>query len=202
MKHTALDTLSDTDLLGRMIAGDERAWREFHRRFDRLVWMQIHRVTGGFNKLLCAADQEEIHANFYASLLANGHHKLRYYDPARGAKLATWITMLVGNCCRDYLRALKRRPGSATLATVENVLPDQADLLERTALRESCERLANSLLVLAERDQLMVRMLFVDESSPNEIAEAVGIPVKTVYTRCHRLRASLRRHRDEAALAA
>jgi RNA polymerase sigma-70 factor (ECF subfamily) len=202
MNHNALDTISDTDLLTRMIAGEERAWREFHRRFDRLVWMQIHRVTGSFSKLLCTADQEEIHANFYASLLANEHHKLRCYDPARGAKLATWITMLVGHCCHDYLRAVNRRPGSTTLATVENVLPDEADLFERTAVRQSCERLAHSLLLLAERDQLMVRMLFVDESSPNEIAEAVGIPVKTVYTRCHRLRAALRRQRDDAALAA
>ena len=37
MNHNALDTISDTDLLTRMIAGEERAWREFHRRFDCLV---------------------------------------------------------------------------------------------------------------------------------------------------------------------
>jgi len=202
MKHSPLDTITDTDLLARMIAGEERGWREFHRRFDRLVWMQIHRVTGSFSKVLCGADQEEIHANFYASLLANDHHKLRCYDPARGARLSTWITLLVGHCCHDYLRALGRRPGSTTLTAVENILPDDTDLFERTVIRQRCEQLAQSLLVLGERDQTMVQMLFVDESSPAEISEAVGIPVKTVYTRCHRLRAALRRRQVEEAQAA
>ncbi|MBL8601503.1 MAG: sigma-70 family RNA polymerase sigma factor [Myxococcales bacterium] len=200
--HQTFETLSDTDLLARMLRGEDRAWREFHRRFDRLVWMQIHRVTGSFAKVLSSADQEEIHANYYASLLSNDMHKLRCYDPNRGARLGTWITLLVGHCCHDYLRAVSRRPAGANLAALENILHVEEDLFEKTAARLSCERLAETLGEMSERDQTMVKMLFVDESSPNEIAEVCAIPVKTVYTRCHRLRVALKKQRDDGALAA
>ena len=39
---------TETDLLSRMMLRDGTAWREFHRRYDRLIYRCIHKVTGRF----------------------------------------------------------------------------------------------------------------------------------------------------------
>ncbi len=200
--RTSLEHLSDTELLTRMLASGEGAWREFYRRFDRLVWLQIHRVTACFSKVLGEFDLEEIHANFYASLVVADHHKLRAWDPAKGAKLGTWLALLASNACHDYLRSVARRPRYALLSDLADTLSDGKDLFDRTAARRDCERLEGTLERMGERDRTLLLMLFVDESSPAEVAARFSMPVKTVYTRCHRLRAALRRQRDPRPLAA
>lgn len=88
------------------------AWKEFLRRYDRLIWRCITKVTGRFTQLVTAEDAREIHANFLVLLTTNDMHKLRLFDPAKGNRLGTWIGLLAINCAWDYLRSLSRQPGS------------------------------------------------------------------------------------------
>src|SRR5688572_24034696 len=45
MSGLTCQSLSDVQLLEQMFAHDEAAWREFCRRYDRLVWRCITKVT-------------------------------------------------------------------------------------------------------------------------------------------------------------
>lgn len=190
--NTALQTLDDARLLGEMLRSNNAAWVEFQRRFDRLVWQQVTRVSRGFTKVLTRQDLEEMRGDFYASLVMNDMHKLRAFDPERGLKLSTWVALLAANTCRDYLRGIKRRPSTTTISPREAELATERDAFEQAASRERGEQLRQAFESLPERDRGLLWMLYIEDSSPAEIAEACEISPKTVYTRCHRLRAILR----------
>src|SRR5690606_19470762 len=51
---------TDQELLQRMLERDGKAWREFYRRFDRLIYRCIHKVTGRFRHSVGPDDVQEI----------------------------------------------------------------------------------------------------------------------------------------------
>lgn len=200
MNHS-LESLSEIELRDRMLTRDEGAWREFHRRYDRLVWMQIHRLGAAFPRSLGAADLDEIHANLYAALLSNGMHRLRYWEPGKGTRLATWIALLTTNIARDYLRAVARRPGASPIEAHAATLRSDADPVEHASARQACARLGEAMLDMSARDRSVLLKVYLEEASPDEVAAAFGMSVKTVYTRTHRIRHALRRRIGERAAA-
>lgn len=200
VNHT-LQSLTEIELRDRMLARHEGAWREFHRRYDRLVWMQIHRLASAFPRALTPADLEEIHANLYAALLANEMHRLRYWEPSKGTKLATWIALLSTNIARDYLRAVKRRPGSSPIESHATTLRSEADPADHATVRQTCDRLRDALGGMSERDRSVLFRLYVEEATPDEIAREFGMSVKTIYTRTHRIRHALRRRMGDRIAA-
>jgi RNA polymerase sigma-70 factor (ECF subfamily) len=205
MKHLPrhdLSALPETTLLDRMLACEEAAWREFHRRYDRLVWCCIHKVAVRFTHVLGPEDVNEVYGNFYAQLLANRMHKLRSFQVERGNKLGTWVGMLAIHCTWDYLRAASRQPAGDPLSVVEESPAYEESPFERAARREDCDRVATLVATLSRRDRIFVRLYFVDGHSPEEVAEAMGISVKTVYTKKHKIRSRLERLLNPHAVAA
>lgn len=182
---------SDEQLLARLLDRDEAAWREFHRRFDRLVYRCIHNVTRRFRSTVAPEDVQEIRANLLVDLTARDMKKLRCYDRSRGQRLSSWIGMLATNAAWDYLRSLSRRPPNTGLLEATDLgdsNPDPADcLLEREKWRLVNQTLAR----FSPSDRRFVRLFYVDGLSPDEIAETLRISVKTVYTRKHKIRCRL-----------
>ena len=101
---------TDNELLARMLVREGKAWREFHRRFDRLVYRCIHKVTGRFRSVISDEDVREIYAQFLMNITARDMRKLRAYRPEKGNKLSSWIGLLATNTAWDYLRGIARRP--------------------------------------------------------------------------------------------
>src|SRR5688572_10493618 len=97
MSATGVEALNDEQLLNRMMRHRADAWREFHRRYDRLIWGCITHVLGRFAATKNRADIEEVYAIFLVSLTDRDMHKLRAFDPARKIKLGTWIHRLASN---------------------------------------------------------------------------------------------------------
>lgn len=184
---------TDEHLLARLLLREGVAWREFSRRFDRLVWRCITRVTLRFGNVLGTEDVREVHACFLMQLMANDMHKLRMFDPARGNRLGTWIGMLAINAAWDYLRSVARQPASDTLAEAEERPCLEPDPFEQVARREDCARVEKLLSSFSKRDRTFVTLYFVDGRSPEDIADEMGISVKTVYSKKHKIRTRLER---------
>lgn len=199
---TGCEALSETDLLGRMFARDGAAWREFHRRYDRLIWCCIGKVTNRFTHVLSPQDVQEVYANLFVGLMANDMHKLRSFNPERGNKLGTWVGMLAVHVAWDYLRALTRQPVGDPLSVVEDAPAIEESPFDRVAQREDCDRVARMVSGLSRRDRTFVRLYFVDGCTPEEVAEAMGISVKTVYTKKHKIRTRLERLLEERGASA
>ncbi|MCA9608557.1 MAG: sigma-70 family RNA polymerase sigma factor [Myxococcales bacterium] len=190
---TDITALDETQLLNRMLLRDGRAWREFHQRYDRLIYRCIHKVTGRFPGSITSEDVREIYAQFLLGLNRRNMHKLRTFDPERGNKLSSWVGMLATNCAWDYLRGVARRPQTTTLADAEQIgsMTDNPyeDLLEKQRWA-----VVNQVLQqFSEKDQQFVRLYFMDGLQPEEIAEEMGISVKTVYSKKHKIRCRLQK---------
>lgn len=85
---------SDDQLLAKLIKSQPVAWREFERRYERLIDRCILKVTRRFSSVVSVDDVREIGAQLRLSLLANDMHKLRTFDPDRGNRFSSWIGLL------------------------------------------------------------------------------------------------------------
>ncbi len=193
---------SEAELLNRMLLRDGGAWREFHLRYDRLIFRCIHKVTGRFPGSITSEDVREIYGMFLLSLNKRDMHKLRTFEPERGNKLSSWVGMLATNCAWDYLRGVARQPQCTTLADAEHVGCEQSDPYESLLQKERWAVVNEVVSSFSKKDRVFVRLYYVDGLSPEEVAERMAISVKTVYSKKHKIRCRLEKALEPSAVAA
>jgi RNA polymerase sigma-70 factor, ECF subfamily len=182
---------SDDALVEAMINNDPRSWREFQRRYDRLIHRCITKVTRRFASVVMQQDVREIYATLLVSLLANDKHKLRTFDPERGNRFSSWIGLLAINCAYDYLRALKREPSKGTLAEAADLVCDLPDPYEQAVEHERAAIAARTLDGFSAKDRAFANLYFGEGMEPTEIARTMNISVKTVYSKRHKIQSRL-----------
>ncbi len=182
---------TDLELRGRMLLREGKAWREFHRRFDRLIYRCIHKVTGRFRGVVSEEDVREIYAQFYVNLNSRDMHKLRAFAPERGNKLGTWIGLLATNSAWDYLRSLSRRPQSTEMSEAEQNIVSQDDPYADVVRKQRWALVNDALQAFSEKDQTFVALYYVEGLSAEEVAAKMDVSVKTVYSKKHKIRCRL-----------
>jgi RNA polymerase sigma-70 factor (ECF subfamily) len=192
----------EAELLARMIADDETAWREFNRRYSRLIYRCITKVTTRFATVVGPDDVREIYATLCVGLLARDKHKLRSYQPDKGNKLGSWIGMLAIHTAYDFLRSVKREPTRACLAEAESLSTELPDPCELAMLRERAEIVAELLADFSDKDREFITLYYGEGLEPEAVAERMGISVKTVYSKKHKIRTRLEALLAEQQLAA
>lgn len=186
-----LSNLGELELRDRMLSRDRGAWEEFHRRYDRLVVHCIERVSSRFRSRLCDEDLREIYAQFLLDLTKRDMHRLRAYAPDRGCKLGTFIGMLATNTAWDYVRSVARQPHPHTPIDGLEFAGEEDDPVERIERKQRWAVIDGVLRGLPGRDRDFVQLYYVDGLSPEAVAEAMSISVKTVYSKKHKLRTKL-----------
>src|SRR5262245_14183976 len=189
-------------LVRDMLAGSEKAWREFHARYDRLIYRCITKVTGRFSSFLSQDDIREIYATLLVQLLANDMHKPRSFDPERGNRFGSWIGLLAINAAYDYLRSMRREPNRAPLAEAEVLSCELPSPLEQVEHKQRAELVANILRAFSAKDREFVALYFGEGLEPEQIAERMQISVKTVYSKKHKIQSRLEAMLTQAQLAA
>ena len=183
--------VEDDVLLQGLLTGSDRAWREFHLRYDRLIYRCITKVTGRFASLVNHDDISEIYASLIVQLLSNDMHKLRSFDPTRGNRLSSWIGLLAINAAYDYLRSIKREPNRAPLSEAEYLRSDLPSPFECCELSERATRLGAMLKHFSAKDQQFVALYFGEGLEPEQVAKRMRISVKTVYSKKHKIQSRL-----------
>jgi RNA polymerase sigma-70 factor (ECF subfamily) len=184
---------SDKELLDGMLRREHASWKEFHRRFDRLVHRCIHRVTSRFPAMVSSEDVREIHAQFLFGLTRHDMRKLRMFDEQRGNKLSSWIGMLATNAAWDHLRTLTRQPQCIGLGELEQLALSECDPYEQLLEKERWGRIDQTLCSFSEKDKTFVRLFYMDGLTPEQVAVEMSISVKTVYSKKHKIRGRLQR---------
>lgn len=182
---------TETELLDRLLLSDASAWRELNHRYARLVTSCIQRVVARFSKRISADAVEEIYATFSLKLLANDKLKLRSFEPSRGNKLGTWLGMLATHCAYDYLRSVRREPSAVCLTEAESLSSEHQDPCETAMLSERAQLVRDLLAEFSDKDRQFVTLYFQDGLSPEHVAERLGISVKTVYSKKHKIQRKL-----------
>lgn len=197
-----LRRVKDHDLLAAAMDRDEHAWTELMRRYRPLIFRCILRVLKRYGALLSTDDIDEIFGDVCVSILHNDMHKLRAWDPARGTRLGSWLGLLAINVTHDHLRQLSRRPpllrleprpGEADEPMIAEPPAAEPSALERLLDRERWVVLARLLEDFSSRDRRFVELYYGHGLSPEEVAAAMGISVKTVYSKKNKVRTRLQR---------
>ena len=188
---SAPGTWSETELLDRLLQSEPSAWRELNQRYARLVTSCIQRVVARFSRRVSADAIEEIYATFSLKLLANDKHKLRSFEPSRGNKLGTWLGMLATHCAYDYLRSVRREPSAVCLTEAETLSSEHQDPCESAMLSERAKLVRDLLADFSDKDRQFVALYYGDGLTPEHVAERLGISVKTVYSKKHKIQRKL-----------
>jgi RNA polymerase sigma-70 factor (ECF subfamily) len=196
------DGEGEKQLLDGLIADDSQAWREFNTRYSRLIYRCITRVTARFSAVVGPDDIREIYAMLCLQLLANDKRKLRSFEPGRGNKLGSWIGMLAIHSAYDYLRGLKREPKRGTLSEAEALSAETPDPYEVFLMRERAGIVGVLLQSFSDKDREFIKLYYGEGLEPEQIADAMQISVKTVYSKKHKIRSRLQALLEEHKLAA
>lgn len=181
----------EATLLSGLLSDDPAAWREFNTLYSRLIYRCITKVLGRFNGAAHADDTREIYSTLCVQLLANDKRKLRSFDPERGNKLSTWLGLLATHAAYDFLRSRKRDPKTEDIAEAESICFEAPNADEICAQRERAALVAELLASFSDKDREFMLLYFADGLEPEEVAERMGISVKTVYSKKHKIRSRL-----------
>lgn len=182
---------TDDELIAGMLANDPAAWREFQKRYDRLVMRCITKVTRRFASIVSQDDVREIYATLYVSLLSNDMHKLRTFDPERGNRFSSWIGLLAINAAYDYLRGLKREPQKEAISEAMEITCDLPDPFELVCEHERAQIAQATLGEFSDKDRTFAALYFGEGLDPQDIATKMNISVKTVYSKKHKIQSRL-----------
>jgi RNA polymerase sigma-70 factor (ECF subfamily) len=171
------------ELINRWQSGDAEA---FDRLYD-LYAPTVYRL--GWAMLRQREDAEDMVQETFLRV----HRARASFDPARAA-FSTWLYQIALNLCRSRLRQRHwtfvpwgEAPGQ------QKTIPDLAPGPEKLALRQEFQQaLWSAVQRLNDRQREVIVLYYYLDLSSREIAEILGIPEGTVYSRLHHARRALR----------
>ncbi|MCD6022133.1 MAG: sigma-70 family polymerase sigma factor [Actinomycetia bacterium] len=177
----------DEDLLRRLVAGDEQAFRELFRRYASAA----HALA--FRLVRQAQVAEEIVQEAFLSVWRNPDR----YDGARGS-VRSWLMGTVHHRAVDAVRReqAQRRRAEQASGIGPGVVEDPVDdLLAAIDLPRERKLVRAALGALPEEQRDVIQRMYFEGLSQSQIAERTGLPLGTVKSRTllamRRLRANL-----------
>jgi RNA polymerase sigma-70 factor, ECF subfamily len=153
----------------------ERAQRGDHEAFDAIATAAYHRLYAVSRRIL---------RDGYAAEDVVQETLIRAWRDLRGLReperFDAWLHRLLIRACQDHVRGQRRRPLQVPVLDVDG--PTATDDIARLADRDELERAFLELSV--EHRAVLVLTHYVGLPAP-EIAEILGIPPGTVYSRLH-----------------
>jgi len=167
---------SETNLVERIIAGDHLAFAELQRRYCAMLRSVARREFH-----LSEPDSEDVINDVLLQLIDRDYKCLRSY---RGeSSLATWLTAVLKHRCVDHLRETAMR---------EDKVRARLDGQETRYDPYITIDLWQAIQTLPARDQVLVRLFFLEGRSYQEIAQTVKLPKNTIGSCIFRVKAQLR----------
>lgn len=178
-----LNQCSDGELAALALGGEERAYREFLRRYREPVYRLIR------NTIRDGEEALDVTQECFVSAFA----ALKRYDRERPFRL--WISRIALNKCRDWARRRAVRTFFTRAAPLDDAFglaSDDASPEIEAGDRAEMRRVSAAIgkLPAKLREALVLRA--VEGLSQAEAADALGVTEKTVETRLYRARAELK----------
>jgi RNA polymerase sigma-70 factor (ECF subfamily) len=178
-EHGSGATRSDPDLLRALAKGQLDALGELYDRYQAPLRSFLARAT---------RDAHDVDDLLHATFLAAAKSAERYDGRA---SCRPWLVGIAAQLLRRRRQTFQRFV--AVLSNLKGILPPASDPRAALQARSDVER---ALAKLSEPKRITVLMAEVEGLSCAEIAEALAIPVGTVWTRLHAARRELRRSLD------
>jgi RNA polymerase sigma factor (sigma-70 family) len=175
-------SMTDDEIVERVRKGETRHFEELVRRYQDAVYgtaLRFTRDAGAAEDLA-----QEVFLRAYRGL-----------ERFKGeAKVSTWLYRVAYNLCIDWTRSARRRKrGDVPIEDAGDLVDGRADVEAEYAKQEEQRRVRRIVDGLDEHYRATVMFLYYQKLSYEEIAEVMGVPVKTVETRLYRARKIIRR---------
>lgn len=167
----------DAPTLARAVAGDRDASRLLVERYQAPVFALVSRMLWRRGRATIEDVAQDTFLRVFGSLGS--------FDPARGAKLSTWILTIASRRAIDELR--KKRPDAPEIETAGL---ERADA--RARRRELIEAIERALADLSPELRAAFLLREYHGLEYAEIARALDIEINTVKSRLSRARTALR----------
>lgn len=153
---------TDAELLQRLMAGDESAWREAVRRYHRLVELAVRRVVS------CPSDIDEAMQRSWLALWRNAS------AVREAGRLPGWLSVTARREALAIVRRRRREVPVKDLGRFDTgYFPDASVLVEHAEraryLREAVDR-------LPDKQRRLMRELLADRASYDELSVSLSIP--------------------------
>ena len=176
------------DLLENIREGHESAWREL----VDLLTPQVYRIIR--NQVRTSSDHDDLAQDAFTKIFL----KLDQYDSC--SPFSHWVSRITINTCYDWLRRHKARP----LVSFSDLGESQAELIEKSLAGESSEQteslqamrelLDRLISTLNPREQIVIRLLDLEEKSVQDICDHTGWGASKVKITAMRARRKLTDH--------
>jgi RNA polymerase sigma-70 factor (ECF subfamily) len=185
---TADEVLTDARLVASVLDGDEAAFGEIFERHKRAVTRTAARF---FRE---TADIEECVQKAFTKT----YFSLKSFRGGDDRSFAAWVTRIAINVCYDELR--RRQKAGEDLLT--DLSGEECEFLDAVAdgRQPSAEssliatQLAEKILSsLDAKDRIAVTLVYSEERSLAEVADAMGISVNNLKSRLFRCRNNLKK---------
>jgi len=187
-KKPRSDACSDVELMQKLAAGDAEPLGQLFLRYGKMVHSVLRRYATGLGE----AEIDDMVQEVFLTLFESAP---RYQE---SGKLRSWLCGIAVRKARSGRRKhwlrdnLLRRfggGGAGTAAMREGNVESQAG---------ARVEVTRALAVLPKPQREVLLLHVVEDLSGEEIAEALGISPKTVWTRLHRARQTMRAALEEA----
>jgi RNA polymerase sigma-70 factor (ECF subfamily) len=186
-----LNSLSDQAVVVRARDGEEPAYRELVRRYERPVFSLIYRMVR----------DREIAEDLSQETFIKVLNAIASYRPE--FKFSSWVFKIANNTAIDHLRrkeldtlSLEGSPHAATPeameATALQLGTERSSPLDNVAARELGGEIEAAINRLRPEYRSCILLRHVEGRAYEEIAEILGLPLGTVKTYIHRARNELR----------
>ena len=165
----------DVDCVARCLGGDLAAFEPLVSRYERVLFRVAFRLTGEYE------DARDATQNAFVKAFEQLHR----YDGKR--KFFSWIYRIAVNECLNLRRS--RRPQEALTERFDGA--DAHGPFEALAQAEARGRIDRALAHLSFEYREVIALRHFAELSYEEMADAIGVPEKTVKSRLFSARQKL-----------
>jgi RNA polymerase sigma-70 factor (ECF subfamily) len=191
-RPAALSGLTDQEVVLLARGGQERAYRELVRRYERPIFSLLYRMVR----------DRELAEDLSQDTFVKALNAIESYKPEY--KFSSWLFKIANNAAIDHLRrreldtlSLEGSPHAVTPDAVEATalqIGDRGetplDIVEAKELGGEIER---AIAQLRPEYRACILLRHVDGRAYEEIGEMLDLPLGTVKTYIHRARNELRR---------
>ena len=188
----ALNTLTDQEVVLLARGGQERAYRELVRRYERPIFSLLYRMVR----------DRELAEDLSQETFVKALNAIESYRPEY--KFSSWLFKIANNAAIDHLRrreldtlSLEGSPHAVTPDAMEATalqIGDRAENpLDIVEAKELGGEIEHAIAQLRPAYRACILLRHVDGRAYEEIAEMLDLPLGTVKTYIHRARNELRR---------
>jgi RNA polymerase sigma factor (sigma-70 family) len=175
-------------LINNLLSGSEQAWHKFVDEYGRYVWHCILRVANRYGCRLSAQDEQDLYQDVFTLLIEKGLKKFR---GTHKPHLLAYIHRITIHHTINYLKKNKKCVSLEHIhmnwAGYLLILKDTESPCQEILHIERIAQLQKLLNILKPQEKQLLEMFYLDDMSPQEIAQTKEITVANFYVRKNRI---------------